>query len=283
MKSKLKVITEAYKALEATLNPTIAQYTSTGYDVLRKQVYDTVIDLNRTIQQFNTATDQKLKSDLLENFIRINNDLEQIGALKVTPWDVLNYDAFEGVFKEGLVKKSDLSSYSDAELQTVQANGLTLLENIKSDFNSFSKLSPINPLDIEAVIERFNYNTDSHNADIDSKIEKLRQTGSTDPDVLKQISDLELSRKNYRIDSLDNTEIFKNETKKIQDEINVEIGNATSDPNEFNRYAEVYNNSVYEKDFQSIIKETNPDADTINDLSETELSSLIEVLQTNGA
>lgn len=283
MKSKLKTITEAYKSLEATLNPTIAQYTSTGYDILRKQVYDTVIDLNRTIQQFNTATDPAVKAQLLDNFIKINNDLEQVGALKVTPWDVLNYDAFDNVFKAGLVKKSDFSNYSNQELQTVQANGLTLLENIKTDFNEFSKLSPINPLDMEAVIERFNYNIDSFNADVDSKINKLRETGSTDPDVLKQLSDLELSRKNYKIDSLDNTPEFKAETQKIQDAINVEIGNATSDPQEFNRYKDIYNNPIYNKTFQSIISEINPEASTIEDLSDVEINTLIETLQSTGA
>lgn len=285
MIAKIEFITNAYKSLEATLNPTIANYVNSGYDILRKQVFDKIIDLNTTIQLFNTAESPETKSNLIQNFIKINNDLEQLGLLKVTPWDVINYDGFDNIFKQGLIKKSvngELQDYSTTELNSVQSNGKTLLENLREDFNTYSKLFPTNPLNTQEVIDNFNSHIQNINANIDQQVAKLRATGSTDPEVLQQLVNLENSYKNVQIDSLNNAPVIKTEIQRVQDEINIAIGNATSSREEYDKFVELQNNPAYSKDFNTLLKEVNFDAQSISDLSKEQFSTLVTLLNSLG-
>jgi len=83
--AKLEYVTKGYKELEKILNKPIGDYVGSGYDVVRSQVQKHILDLDRTIAQFNTSTDQNTKQNLLNNFISINNSLEQLGLTKVAP------------------------------------------------------------------------------------------------------------------------------------------------------------------------------------------------------
>ncbi len=59
------------------LNPSIAEYVESGYSEERKKTVDNILDLKGTIDLFNTAKDTKTKNQLLEHFIKINNELSK--------------------------------------------------------------------------------------------------------------------------------------------------------------------------------------------------------------
>ena len=282
--AKLEYVTKGYKELEKILNKPIGDYVGSGYDVVRSQVQKHILDLDRTIAQFNTSTDQNTKQNLLNNFISINNSLEQLGLTKVAPWTVINYDNFEQLKDLGLLKKSVITTnalgeqeeiledYTDSELNTIQSNGNTLLENIKEDFNSYSKFFPTNPLNIGEVIAQFNSKIIQDNQENQVELDKLLSLNSTDQETLDQIAKLQESIKNVRIGNLENTTDISNESIRVEGLIKKEIGNilhSYQDKEIYDKYKEALNNrSVYDKSFSILLTEsgiTNTDFDSITD------------------
>lgn len=294
MKAKLEYISNAYKELEKLLNIPIKNYVTSGYDIVRKNIYDNIIDLRRTITQFNTATDPSIKQSILNNFITINNNLESLGLSKVTPKDIYNINSFDSILDLGLVKKYSVDpntgeeiveDYTQTELNTIQPNGKTLLENIKEDFNNYSKYFPSNALNMEEVINSFNTFIIGHNQEVSNKLTKLRSTNSTDPDILSEIDSIEKSYKNVRIAPYTSAKHIVEESKKVQDSINQKIGNAVS--GKIKNAYEVYlhaeeNKSLYSKSFSQLEKEINGRKKGLASFTNQEVSKFIDLLNQLG-
>ena len=62
---KLEIITAAYKKLEQTLNNPIDGYVSNGYIEERIATSKAVIDLEKTIKNYNTATSHEEENPML--------------------------------------------------------------------------------------------------------------------------------------------------------------------------------------------------------------------------
>jgi hypothetical protein len=130
LKSKLQVALGTYKNIEQLLNSPIAEYASTGYDVVRKQTLDKILDLNQTVAQFNTATDESKKQQLLERFIAINNELTSLGLTKIAPQTVLQNDMFDQLSELNLIKRISYSTDENGKInfyQTHTKKGYTYL------------------------------------------------------------------------------------------------------------------------------------------------------------
>ena len=154
----------------------------------------------------------------------------------------------------GLIKKSvtttdssgnvteTLEDYSSNELNAVEENGKTFLENLKEDFNSFAKHFPTNPLNIEEVIKSYNsYVVDSNN-DTQLKLDKLRSLNSTDPKVLEEITKLERQFKYTRIANVEITPLLAKEISKVNNDITTKINSeiaAYSDKSIYDKYKNI--------------------------------------------
>ena len=223
---KLEIITAAYKKLEQTLNNPIDGYVSDGYIEERIATSKAVIDLEKTIKNYNTATSQEEKSYALTQFKAINKNLESAGIMKILPHDSFINDLAQDLFDNQLIKKRVINEegevvlvdYTAEELGTITSNGTTLEESIKATFNEFSKSFPVDPLDTEAVIYNFNSFVDQYNNKIDINIEQLEQS-DTDGSRAEEIEQLKRNRINYAAQTYSDTESYKNLNNKRVKEI----------------------------------------------------------------
>lgn len=286
--AKLEFITNAYKELENVLNPAIAEYIDSGYIDVIQNVFKSVIDIEKTLDLYNTETDITKKKEIINNFININNKLEQSGHHKVIPWDVINYDAFTSLFNENLFKRlnddGSLSEFTDAELKTKDASGVTLQERIQSTFNNFAKIFPTSMLDVEFLIESFNAQVDHDNRKILLDNENILNTNPTDPETLKTVEENKKRLINFKLDTYDNMPII---TKKKQ-EIDSNIAKIISDV-EFEKPKGLFDSYLKLQSLESLYNETFDEKlenlglpKNINDFTDEHYETLISNLKQTG-
>lgn len=293
VKQKLEIITNAYLDLEKTLNPTIANYVDSGYDVLRKEVYQNIVDIRRTIGLFNTTFDPTAKQQLISQFININNKLERLGLSKVAPWTAYNIDVFNKLKDLGLIQKSITSidssgqevitsrPYTQQELNTIEENGKTLEENLKEDFNSYSKIFPSNPFDIENIIINYNNDTKLHNQNNLQELNKLKQLNSSEPKIIQEIDKLEKSFKNIIIldhtNTAENIKLANNRNNNVKTYIDTNnISNS-----EYNNFLDILSNQeLYNKSFDELLAEFG--INSVDGLSDDQLLEFLNFLDSKG-
>lgn len=294
IRKKLKVITDSYKELEKTLNPTIADYVDSGYYDVRKEVQNNVIDLEKTIQLFNTATSPAEKSAALNNFIAINKNLESLGIVKILPYDAYVSNIAEDLFDNKLVKKRTvdpdgnikLEDFSEEELSEVK-NGKSLKSRIAEAFNNIARNFPLNPINLENIIYNSNASIEQYNLNIQNRIEAIK---SSDPngERAEEIKLLTDSIIPFAVIGFEDTSTFKNlqenynnKLKSILNNIGISGDNFLDDGNKLiNKYITLQNmkDSFSDGSFDNIVKKINPNVNNVSELTNAEKLSLIEYL-----
>lgn len=308
LKSKLQVALGTYKNIEQLLNSPIAEYASTGYDVVRKQTLDKILDLNQTVAQFNTATDESKKQQLLERFIAINNELTSLGLTKIAPQTVLQNDMFDQLSELNLIKrisystdengkvKKELKDFTEEELNTIDAQtGISYRDWIKETVGEHFKKFPMDPLNAESASKIFNDIVEKNNSSIFSQIEKVDKLA---PDAEEQVNKLKTGLIDVAIAPFTELPEIKNLYKTADDEIEtsrVNNGNITDE--QLLEYAIADSDKeLYSKTFNEIVqdlvsKQTAPEGEAVEppakisswkDLSKSQLRSLIDLLESSG-
>jgi hypothetical protein len=67
------------------MNIPMYKYLESGYSKERADVYKNLIDLNATINLFNTSKDPDVKQDAIQRFITLNNQLETNTKKRLLP------------------------------------------------------------------------------------------------------------------------------------------------------------------------------------------------------
>ena len=266
---ELQVYTEAYKALELELNKPIADYVETGYDIVRKETFDKILDIKETIKLFNTATDEKSKANALDRFIQINNEFEGLKLNKVTPWDVYNTDMYNQLDSLGLIKKlsyitnpdgsisETIEDFTPNELATVLPElNKTRAEDNKEYIEGFFKKFPLNPLNAEGIINNFNQAADNINKSVLTQIAQINAKPDKTPEDLETIEKLKKSMVLVRVDSMMNTPEIKALRQERDDKILKYKTDNAIDDKALSEYTEaVMNSAAYSLSFNGIINE----------------------------
>lgn len=274
--SKIDLITNAYKNLEASLNPAIAEYINNGYDVVRKVTQNQVLDFDQSIRQFNTSTtlDEKLKA--LQNFIAINKEL---GLEKLPYWDSFNTDMAETMFDLGLVRKltpEGESMFTDEELNTVDESGLSKRDQIKTVFNNIVKMFPLESLRVDNIIDTTNSYILENNQNIQNQIDSTEDLNRK----------LELSNQliNFSFASYENSSDYNNLLNEFNiNRNNILDGTEVKTLEEFNHYNTLRDNYSYEGSFITLDTLLNQNQkDSWADLSNEEKLNILNGLSESG-
>lgn len=288
LKSKLKVATGAYRELEQQLNKPIAEYVTSGYDIIRAQTFKGILDVNETIKAFNTATTEEEKTKLLDRFIAINNNLEELKQNKTGPWDVLNNDMYEQLSNLGLIRKVDYDkdedgktiestrSFTDVELnEVVPEFGITQADHNRDYVQSFFKSFPVNPLNAEGIIDLFNQKVTQMNAKVLKQIDALEVKPEKTPEDFETINQLQNSLIGVKIGSFEDISEITNLKKSTNDEIlKYKVDNEIYDDN-LREYAIIKANpDVYGKPFSELLSEF----EDVKDWTELNKTQTVEFL-----
>ena len=288
LKAKLKVATGTYKEMELTLNKSIAEFVESGYDIVRAQTFKGILDIDETIKAFNTATSDEEKTRLMDKFIAINTQLEELKQNKIGTWDVLNNDMYEQLSNLGLIMKVDYSkdetgvqtestrNFTKDELNEVlPKSGVTKSESNKHYVQGFFKSFPMNPLNAESIIELFNGKVTQANAKVLKQIDALETKPDQTPEDLETINQLQNSLIDVKIGSFENLPEMSKLKKDMADKIlKYKTDNDITDE-KLREYALVKANpEMYSKTFANLLSEIQD----VNNWSELNKTQTVEFL-----
>ena len=298
IKKKLSIITDSYKELEKVLNPTISEYVDSGYYEVRREVQKNILDLQKTIQLFNTAVSDKVRNEAINNFIKINQNLESLGLTKVLPYDAYITDIATQLFDEGYIRKKrvkddgsiEYEEYTDAELNQ-KIGDKTLKQRITDQFNSIARNFPFNPINLEYIIHNVNASIDQNNAQLLNNIDLIRKS---DPkgERVEEVKYLESLLMDFNVKNFEETDIYKGIMDTYYDNLRTAFGeigvtgdNALEEGEQkLNLYKRISKNpEVFEEgNLSEMITKANATASNIEDLSNTEKLGLLQVLVDKG-
>ena len=223
---KIELITNAYLEKEKLVNPVIADYVDNGYYEMEKQLQEILYDVNSTINLFNTSGSEETSNAAINNFIKLNQKLEELGVSKILPYDVYIKDSFEELYDQGLLKKTESDSegniievdFEDSELNAIVGDtGKSLRDLIKEQFNAFSKIYPLNPYALEIIINDFNNYIKQYNNNLQKQIDALELTNTQES--LAQAENLKKGIVNYKFSNYENSKIAQDIIKGYNDKI----------------------------------------------------------------
>lgn len=301
---ELEVATNAYKELELLLNDSIAKYTESGYDIVRKDTFNKILDIKETINLFNTSTDQETKVKALEKFIAINNQLDAIKQSKVAPWDVYNNDIYDQLNDLGLIKKviytpgadgkivSTLENFTKQELdEIVPGLNITNAQQNKNIIQDYFKTFPLNPLNAEMIIDNLNGAINKFNLSILEQIETINQKpDKTEEDVAK-LNTLPSKLIKVNIGTFEDTTQILTLRQATNDEILRQKVDSDISDDVLREYANIRNNpAAYEKTFDQLVsdiynktkEESTTDIDNWESLNRVQIAELLQKLSNLG-
>jgi len=273
LRANLKVATAAYLQFEKTMNPVIYNYMESGYSKERSDTYKNLIDLNTTINLFNTSTDNETRQAALAHFVDLNNLIEKQTGVRLLPWDAYNSDIFTQLDKLGLVGKMEsiqgvdeqgnitttptFKNFTKEELGTNVVNKegavVPLEEHNKAIIENFFKQFPINPLNAEEIIGMFNSTIDRSNADTLKKLQVLEAKPEKTEQDNANIESLQKSLINLHINSLENTDSIQKLKLDFTGQIQSKLDSLSIDMNQVKEYLELKSNPYTGSSFDDII------------------------------
>ena len=293
LKADLETASNVYLYLEQMLNPSIAEYVESGYSEEHKKTVDNILDLKGTIDLFNTAKDAKTKNQLLEHFIKINNELSKSKLEIVAPWDVMQGDMYDQLNNIGLVKKvsynvdnnnivEELSDFTPDELkETIGESNVTRGDQNKFYIQEFFKQFPINPMNAESVIFQFNNNISVNNRNVLQQIAKLEAKPDKTESDLTEIEKLKSSMINIKLDSYRNVPQIRGLINIANQDSTVLLENKNITFEQLEEYKNLQNSkNSYKESFDELV--TKHGSDNWHNLSAETLNALIEELDSSG-
>ena len=236
LRKYLDITTNAYLELEKNLNKPIADYVDTGYSEEITKTYKGLIDLNNSINLFNTATTYDKKVVALDHFIKVNNDLSALKLNKIVPWDVYHSDMYNQLDKLGLIqkitysdpdikgsRKPNVGSYTEDELNSKVENTVTKKDQNKVIVENFFKKFPINPLNAEPIIDKFNEEIERRNRETYAKIDALESLPNKTEDNINELNNAKSQLYDIYISPLRNTPDIQRIIQESNDQLNVDI------------------------------------------------------------
>lgn len=256
---KIELITNAYLEKEKLVNPVIAYYVDNGYYEMEKQLQEILYDINSTINLFNTSGSEETSNAAISNFIKLNQNLEELGVSKVLPYDVYIKDSFEELYDQGLLKKTELDSegnvievdFKDGELNAIVGDsGKSLRDLIKEQFNAFSKIYPLNPYALEIIINDFNNYIKQYNNNLQKQIDELESTNTQES--LAQAENLRKGIVNYKFSNYENSKIAQDIIRGYNDKITtIKNNTGVADFEEFTILKS--NEDVFKRSFDELV------------------------------
>jgi len=285
LRNNLKSAYQVYKNLEQLINKPIEDFTKDGYDQVRKQTFETIIDLKKTIELFNTTVDPKAKEEVLNRFVSLNNALESMGQGIITPWTVLHDDIFDQLDTLGLIKKVEydlvnkkevVSNFSQQELNSKKGD-ITTKDDMKRIVSNFFKSYNFNPMNAEMVISHLNTQILELNKKKFDKIAELQNLPILSDEQTAELQELENSLINFKIDDFSNINSIKVIFDGFEMKINTEFTNSNITRKEYDSFKKIQQNKdFYVRDFNSVLKEFGKDS--WKDLDRLELNDFLSKL-----
>ena len=293
LKAGLDIVVDSYKALEQTLNESIANYTETGYDAVRRETLQNIFDLQETINIFNVAGSEQEKTGALERFIAINNNLEKSGLSKVTPWTVLQTDMYSKVKELNLIKKVSididgkevLEDLTEDELNEINPTLGTTTDNFNRSYvENFFKKFPMNPLNVEEILQTFNQLVDITNQTIANKIQALEQEQLADQskDNTEEINNLKAQLVTIKMANIEDTPEALTVKQNATDQLEVFKSNNNITDEDIKEYSmAAANGDIYKEDFNQIKSKffTDNNIEAVDDLKTLSRDSLIKLFE----
>ena len=294
LRKDLNIADGVYLEVEKMLNGYISDYVTTGYVEEHTKTLKNILDLKETINVFNTSESENDKKLALERFIQINNELESQKQGIVSPWTILHNDIYDQLNNLGLVKKvkynvnseglviEDIQDFSSDELkEIIEDKQVSTEEYNKLVVQNFFKKFPLNSLNAENLVNKFNNDVFSYNKNILQKISALESKSDITPEEEIQLSKLKSSIINIKIDSINNTPIISGLIKSAEDKIEELFTNNGITTEKYQAYQETKKSKqLFTQTFEEILKKYN--VSNWNQLDQLQLLDLFKVLQESG-
>lgn len=268
VRTELEMATNAYRDLEAKSNQAIGQFVEGGYSEELRKTLKNVIDLQRTLNNFDVSTEENKKLSI-DNFTYVANKLNSEASvgkedkIPIIPWDAINTDFANSILANDLIyakengKLVPFSAIANKVVQKADGTSISKQELVMMFLDDVIKTFPQEIINPNIISERFNSVIATYNSNIDKNITKLQEDLLKNPS--KETSDIITNLMNSRLDislqsapfinsALYDQTIEEFRDSKGLDENWLEVFNIINDSSEIKTYDEIIESEEIENE-----------------------------------